>query len=76
VLRRSISDGSVFGGGSKANRLRTFRRIEPNHVIAKLTQAMIEYDPTQGFTDDDNGVLREECRKVASRLEQGTPARN
>jgi hypothetical protein len=66
-------DDLKYGGGSKANRLRAFWRIEPNHVVAKLMQAMIEYDPSQGFTDDDNGALREECRRIQVRLAQGTP---
>lgn len=68
-----IDDETKYGTGSKATRLRNFWRVEPNHVVAKLTQAMIEYDPSQGFTDDDNGVLREECRRIAIRLAQSAP---
>jgi hypothetical protein len=59
---------------SKAKRLRKFWLIEPNHVVAKLTQAMVEYHPSHGFTDDDGGMLREECRRIVIRLAQGALA--
>jgi len=66
-------DDLKYGGLSKAKRLRNFWLSEPNHVVAKLTQAMVEYDPSHGFTDDDGGMLREECRRIVIRLAQGTP---
>src|SRR5438874_2024817 len=65
TTRRDIDDPR-YGGGSKASRLRAFWQMEPNRVIAKLTQAMI--DQTQTTTDafgqitasDEDGPLRQE----------------
>ncbi len=53
--------------GSKANRLRAFWSREPNHVVGKLITALVEQ-----CQSGNSDVLREECRRIAERLLQGT----
>lgn len=59
-------------GDSKANRLRTFWTIEPNHVVGKLLHELIAFHrASKGSTED--AVLLEECERIARRLQQSLP---
>ncbi len=58
-------------GESKAKRLRTFWRVESNHVAAKLIEALIDYEAPSPFEDDETTSLRSECRKIVERLRSG-----
>jgi hypothetical protein len=53
-----------YGSGSKANRLRAFWLKEPNSVVGKLMNEMIEYG---GGRED----LKEPCRQIVARLLHG-----
>jgi hypothetical protein len=51
---------------SKANRLRTFWKIEDNHLVAKLLTALLDYS-------NELGPHAEECRKIVDRLNGVVP---
>lgn len=58
--------------GSKANRLRAFWTQEPNHLVGKLIQDLLEYSrPVAGDPDQDR--LHGECVRIAGRLQQSAP---
>ena len=57
---------------SKANLLRKFWAVEPNHVVGKLVGDLVELAREQSDNRDCDTLL-EECRKVAERLRQGAP---
>jgi hypothetical protein len=58
--------------GSKANRLRAFWTLEPNHLVGKLVHDLLEYcRPAAG--DPDRDRLFEECERIARRLQQSAP---
>lgn len=59
--------------GSKANRLRAFWSVEPNHVVGKLLNDMLEY--CKGSTKYP-ATLHEECRRIAQRLIQDAPVQD
>jgi len=60
------------GGGSKANRLRSFWKAESNYVVGKLITALIDYGQEyNAFSDDGN--LPDQCRRIAARLSSTTP---
>src|SRR5882672_10839246 len=69
---RDIYDARYnHGSGSKANRLRGFWTVEPNHMVAKLTRALIDSGlETKAF--EGNEELLEQCRRICDRLEQGS----
>ena len=58
--------------GSKANRLRQFWAVEPNHVVGRLLAGLLQYcdSMSQG---PDNPRLREACAKIARRLQEAPP---
>lgn len=73
---RSIADIDIyhdkylFNGQSKANRLRAFLRIEPDHLAGKVLSEMIEI---WNYQNTVNGQLKNtkalnECKKIANRL--------
>lgn len=65
--------GTYSGGGdSKANRLRTFWRVEPNHVAGKLIADLVEHR-REWSTEHGEGELLEDCRRIAERLQAGAP---
>jgi len=68
--RRNIYDAKYdYASGSKANRLRAFWKLEPNHVVGKLTTDLLKYcRPRAG--DPERDRLSEECERIASRLLQ------
>lgn len=72
-------------GESKANRLRTFWKIESNYTVAKLLAEMVEYwkvqqsiavvdvfQPQQPF----NQALYDECIKIIDKLRSRSPVEN
>lgn len=65
------------GGGSKANRLRAFWRVESDAAVAKLLKALLEYwkrqkvTSRQGITPPEL-ALHAECEKIASKLSSGS----
>ena len=59
--------------GSKANRLRAFWRVEPNHIVGKSISDLLEYWRTQkliGFQEITSveQTLADECKNIAERL--------
>lgn len=58
-------------GTSKANRLRTFWKIESNLLAAKLVSALIEYEQ-KDFPGDEE-ASRAEGLRIAARLADATP---
>ena len=70
---RTISEPQYkTGGTSKANRLRTFWRIESTPVVGKLLGDLLDCGIDESRIANDNPLLAE-CRKVAVRLGQDVP---
>lgn len=62
-------------GVSKAKKLRTFWKVEPNHTVGKLLLALIEYDVSLNATHDAEAIAHaEKCRQIATRLLGGGPS--
>ncbi len=59
-------------GGSKANRLRAFWKLEPPHVVGQLIADMLDYCKRPS-DDSAHNVLYEDCRRIAIRLREGAP---
>lgn len=55
------------GSGSKANRLRAFWTKEPNHVVAKLLQDLMQSMSLEQL-DNETKLIYEECGKAVARL--------
>lgn len=53
-------------GRSKAKRLRVFWQIEPNHVVGKLLNDLLDYS-------EDTGTTAQTCRLIAGRLLKNAP---
>ena len=59
----------AFNGDSKANRLRAFWQVEPDHVVAKVLAGLIEYWDYQYPQPDANSkALADKCRSIVTRL--------
>jgi len=58
--------------GSKANLLRKFWEIEPNHVVGKVVSDLVDIAKEQS-QEQDNEALMVKCQRIAERLQQGTP---
>lgn len=56
--------------GSKANRLRAIWKSEPNAVVAKLNEDLIDLAVNES-SHSGNGALFEECRRCVARLRLG-----
>lgn len=70
---RDIYDAKYdYAGGSKANRLRAFWAEEPNHLVGKLVQDLLEYC-RPAASDPDQYHLFEECERIARHLQQSAP---
>lgn len=72
------TDKYAQGGTSKANRLRTFWKLESNHLAAKLIKGMLEYWKAQKLISGDElqppeHNLHNECLKVVTKLESENP---
>lgn len=62
-----------YASGSKAHRIRAFWTKEPNHLVGRLIDDMLEYcRPTEGVDEPDRVRLFEECKKIGTRLLRGT----
>jgi hypothetical protein len=59
-----------YGSGSKANRLRGFWDVEPNHVVAALMSAMLDLYKDEGR---ELSPIYEECRTIVQRLLHDAP---
>jgi hypothetical protein len=69
---RDINDESYNDKGtSKANRLRSFWKLESNHVIGRLITALIDYGEEIDWFRD-NAPLALDCRSIGIRLTQGS----
>lgn len=61
-------------GTSKANKLRTFWKIESDFLVGKLIQALVEYDAERSTgMDEGKKAVTERCRQIAARLLAGGP---
>jgi len=57
------------GGTSKANKLRTFWKLEPDQMVGRLILALVDYAVMLNPTQDANAKARaEKCRQIAARL--------
>ncbi|MEO5961658.1 MAG: hypothetical protein ABIR80_21300, partial [Opitutaceae bacterium] len=64
-------------GSSKANKLRTFWRLERDHVVGKLILALVDYDASLNADSDAERIARaEKCRQIAARLLARGPSLN
>ena len=59
-------------GTSKANRLRAFWTTEPNHVVARALNAIMELGVEDHSLPDDPALL-EDARRIIVRLTQSSP---
>lgn len=74
-------DQYTKNGTSKAKRLRTFWRVESDHLASKLIRKMAEYWKIQkmisrGTLQNADKILYEESLKIADRLQAGNPIEN
>lgn len=67
-----IEDKKYLAGksSSKANRLRTFWKLEPNFIVGKLISALLEYCKVEIPISESNQTLFDECFKISQRLIQ------
>lgn len=71
VQRDIYHDKHSYASGSKANRLRAFWNTEPNHLVGKLIEDLLEYcQQLEGGFDEQ---LWATCQQIANRLKQGAP---
>ncbi len=70
---RNILDHKYnYGSGSKANRLRAFWTVEPNHVAGKLIADLLEYYRRSYAGREISGSF-EDCQRIAQRLSEAAP---
>jgi hypothetical protein len=68
---KDINDAKYdYASGSKANRLRAFWNVEPNHVVGDLLGNLLKYCRDSGH---GKGQLHEQCERIVQRLKQGAP---
>ncbi|MBN3924403.1 phospholipase D-like domain-containing protein [Nostoc sp. NMS4] len=71
-------DKYIGAGTSKAKRLRSFWRLESNHIVGKLLLALLEYWKSRNTSDDfyqiteDKQKLFDECFQISQRLVNDT----
>ena len=71
--RRDIYCGKYnYASCSKANLLRKFWDVEPNHLVGKVVNDLIALAREQNAHRDDEALL-DECQRIAERLRQGAP---
>jgi hypothetical protein len=64
----------TISGTSKANKLRSLWKIEPDHLVGKLLTDLIDYDETiHNHRDQEDMVSTDKCRQIAISLLAGTP---
>ncbi|MEM4724812.1 MAG: abortive infection family protein [Candidatus Hadarchaeum sp.] len=75
--RYIYDDRYNYRSGSKANRLRAFWEHEPDHIVGKLLNDLLEYYQQtyycQLLADPGTAHLSEECQRIAARLLQNAP---
>ena len=65
----------TVAGTSKANKLRTFWKIESDHTVGKLILALIDYDMTLDHAQDaETKASAEKSRQIATHLFAGGPS--
>src|SRR5262249_12098278 len=65
---RDIYDARYdYGSGSKANRLRRFWKEEPNHIVAQLMEALLDYTVQSSMRQGTDPLLGV-CRRIVDRL--------
>ncbi len=70
---RDIDDTKYdYASCSKANRMRAFWTIEPNHVVGTLLGDLLEYSKSFN-SDTDGNQLYNDCERIVHRLKQGAP---
>src|SRR5665213_3007524 len=68
------SERYISEGTSKARKLRSFWKIEPDYQVGKLILALLDYSTAHGMNStDDDLALGERCRQIATRLLAGAP---
>jgi len=61
-------------GTSKANKMRAFWKVQPDHVVCKLLTDLIDYDDSiHDQRAEEDRALIEKCRQIVSRLLAGSP---
>ncbi len=71
-VRRNIYSGKYdYASCSKANLLRRFWEVEPNHVVGKLISDLIELAKESHSTEHPS--LIDQCHRIAERLRQAAP---
>jgi len=77
AVGREIHDEKYRSGGtSKANKLRTFWKLETDQMVGKLILALLDYDVMLNATQDANVKARaEKCRQIAVRLLEVDPSK-
>jgi hypothetical protein len=68
--RQIYTQAYDYGSGSKANRLRAFWKVEPNHVVGALMSGMIDLYKDEGR---EVSTLYNECRAIVERLLHDVP---
>ena len=70
---RELSDPKYsIGGSSKANLLRTFWKIEPNHIVGKLLNDLLEY-LVETRVPEENIQAFEISQRTSKRLPKALP---
>lgn len=64
-----------YSSGSKANRMRAFWKVEPNHVVGRLLASLLEYCRETNSKLAQDGIY-EECQRIVQRLQQGAPVQD
>jgi hypothetical protein len=69
------SDRYTSQGTSKANKLRTFWKVESDRTVGTLLVALIDYEESERSpADPQTTQLASKCRVISSRLLAGTPS--
>jgi hypothetical protein len=72
AVARNIDNGNYSSRGtSKANRLRAFFQVEPNHVVGTLIASLIEHAHSIANPPTDGTLAT--CQRAAERLKQSAP---
>lgn len=62
-------------GTSKAKKLRTFWKVEPDYAVGKLLLALLDYDKSLNVEQTFQGKARaDKCRQIATRLLASRPS--
>jgi hypothetical protein len=67
------SEKYTTNGTSKANKLRTFWKLESDQIVGRLIYAFIKYEETTAIEKSNEDVsLTDKCREIANRLLAGS----